>query len=214
VIAIAAGGNHSLALQADGTVVAWGENINSQGYYVGQSVVPSYVGKAAAIDAGDYHSLAIKSNGAVAGWGDDSQGQTDTPGGLAAVTALAGGGGHTVALKANGAAAAWGNNLSGQCNIPTAVSNVISVAAGSAHSLLLLGSPPGNPVILSAVHSTGQFSVLIQTVLGKSYSLEYKDSLGASAWTGLPAIQGNGTFQTLTDSNATVAQRFYRVRQF
>jgi len=32
-MAIAAGGNHSLALRADGTVVAWGENINSQGFY-------------------------------------------------------------------------------------------------------------------------------------------------------------------------------------
>jgi hypothetical protein len=214
VVAIAAGGNHSVALQADGTVVAWGENINSQGFYAGQSVVPSDIGKAAAIGAGDYHSLAVKLNGVVAGWGDDSQGQTDPPGGLAAVTALAGGGGHTIVLKANGFASAWGNNLNGQCNVPTAVSNVIGVAAGSAHSLLLLGGPAGNPVILSASHSAGQFNVLLQTVSGKSYSLEFKDSLGASSWIGLPAVQGNGTVQVLTDPNATVTQRFYRVRQF
>jgi hypothetical protein len=214
VAAIAAGGNHSIALQADGTLVAWGENINSQGFYVGQSVVPAAVGKAAAIGAGDYHSLAVKLNGAFAGWGDDSQGQTDPPGGLGAVTALAGGGGHTIALKANGFVAAWGNNLNGQCDVPTAVSNVIGVAAGSAHSLLLLGSPAGNPVILSASHSAGQFNVLVQTSSGKSYSLEYKDSLSASTWTGLPAVQGNGTVQVLTDPNATVTQRFYRVRQF
>jgi Regulator of chromosome condensation (RCC1) repeat/Kelch motif len=214
VIAIAAGGNHSLALRADGTVVAWGENINSQGFFVGQSVVPAAVGKTATISAGDYHSLAIKLNGAAAGWGDNSLGQTDVPDGLGVVTALAGGGGHTVALKANGSPSAWGNNFSGQCNIPTAISNVISVAAGSAHSLLLLGSRPGNPVIMSAVHSAGQFSVNIQSFTGKSYSLEYKDSLGASTWTALPAVQGNGTLQVLTDANATVAQRFYRVRQF
>jgi hypothetical protein len=214
VIAIAAGGNHSLALQSDGTVVAWGENINSQGFYVGQSVVPSDVGKAAAIGAGDYHSLAVKLNSAFAGWGDDLQGQTDPPGGLGAVTALAGGGGHTIALKANGSVAAWGNNLNGQCDVPTAVSNVIAVAAGSAHSLLLLGSPAGNPVILSASYSAGQFNVFVQTSSGKSYSLEYKDSLSAPTWTGWPAVQGNGTVQVLTDPNATVAQRFYRVRQF
>jgi hypothetical protein len=214
VIAIAAGGNHSLALQADGTVVAWGENINSQGFYVGQSVIPSDVGKAAVIGAGDYHSLAVKLNGAVAGWGDDSQGQTDPPAGLPAVTALAGGSGHTIVLKANGSAAAWGDNLNGQCNVSTAISNVISVAAGSAHSLLLLGIPAGNPVILSASHSAGQFNVFVQTASGKGYSLEYKDSLSASTWIGLPAVQGNGTIQVLTDPNATVTQRFYRVRQF
>jgi hypothetical protein len=214
VVAIAAGGNHSLALRADGTVVGWGENINSQGFYVGQSVVPADLGKAVAIGAGEYHSLAVKLNGAVAGWGDDSQGQTDAPGGLASVTAVAGGGGHTVALKANGFALAWGNNLNGQCNVPTAVSNIIGVAAGSAHSLLLLGSPAGVPTILSASHSGAEFNVVVQTASGKSYSLEYKDSLGASSWTGLPAVQGNGTLRVLTDPNATVAQRFYRVRQF
>jgi hypothetical protein len=214
VIAIAAGGNHSLALRTDGTVVAWGENINSQGFYAGQSVVPADLGDAAAIGAGDYHSLAVRLNGAVAAWGDDLQGQIDAPGAVGAVTALTGGGGHTVALKANGFASAWGNNLNGQCDVPTAVSNVIGVAAGSAHSLLLLGGPAGNPVILSASYSGGQFNVVVQTASGRSYSLEYKDSLGASTWTGLPAIQGNGTPQVLTDSNATVAQRFYRVRQF
>ena len=120
----------------------------------------------------------------------------------------------TPILKANGFAAAWGNNLNGQCDVPNAVSNVIGVAAGSVHSLLLLGSPAGNPVILSASHSAGQFTVLVQTASGKSYSLEYKDSLSASTWVGLPAVQGNGTVQTLTDPNATVAQRFYRVKQF
>ena len=208
VTAIAARGNHSVALQSDGTVIAWGENINSQGFYVGQSVVPSDVGKAAAIGAGDYHSLAVKANGSIAGWGDDSQGQTDGPGGLGAVTALAGGGGHTVALRANGFAAAWGDNLSGQCAVPAAVSNVISVAAGSAHSLLLLATAVGNPVILSANHTGGQFSVVVQTSSGKSYSLEYKDSLSASTWTGLPTVPGNGTIQILTDANATVAQRY------
>jgi hypothetical protein len=119
-----------------------------------------------------------------------------------------------VALRANGLAAAWGDNLSGQCAVPTAVSNVISVAAGSAHSLLLLGTAAGNPLILSASHTGGQFSVVVQTSSGKSYSLEYKDSLSASTWTGLPAVQGNGTPQVLTDANATVAQRYYRVRQF
>lgn len=214
IVAIAARGNHSLALRSDGSVVAWGENINSQGSYVGQSVVPADIGGASAIGAGDYHSLAIRANGTISSWGDDSQGQIDPPEGLSGVIALAGGSGHTLALKSNGAALAWGNNLSGQCDIPTGVTNVLSVAAGGAHSLLLLGTVPSNPVILKPTYGAGQFSVTVQTISGKKYSLEYKDALNAATWTALPAIQGNGALQDLTDPDATVTQRFYRVRQF
>jgi len=109
-MAIAAGGNHSLALRTDGTVVRGAKISIRKASYAGQSVVPSDLGDAAAIGAGDYHSLAVKLNGAVAAWGDDLQGQIDAPGAVGAVTALTGGSGHTVALKANGFASAWGNN--------------------------------------------------------------------------------------------------------
>lgn len=199
---------------SDGTVVAWGENINSQGYYVGQSTVPSPLGNVSAIGAGDYHSLALKNDSTVAGWGDDSQGQTDTPAGLSGVLAIAGGGGHTVALKNNGSALAWGNNLSGQCNISPALTNVVAIAAGGSHTLLLLGSKPGAPVLVNPHYSGGQFTVLVQTSNERNYSLEFKDSLTGTTWTSLPSVHGNGTLMLLTDPDATVGQRFYRVRQF
>jgi hypothetical protein len=215
VIAIAAHGNHSLALQSDGTVVGWGENIDSQGFYVGQSVVPSDLGNASVIGAGDYHSLAVKSDGSIVGWGDDSQGQTDPPRGSSAITAIAGGSGHSVALRANHSGIAWGNNLSGQCNIPNGRTNVVAVSAGSAHTLLLLGGAlPGNPVLLNPTYHGGQFSILVQTISGKDYSLEYKNSLDDGDWGALPPVHGNGALQLLTDPSATVAHRFYRVRQF
>lgn len=214
VIAIAARGNHSLALLSDGTVVAWGENMNSQGNYVGQSAVPSLLAYVVAIGAGDYHSLAVKNDNTITGWGDDSQGQTDAPAGLAGIVAIAGGGGHTVALRNNGSALAWGNNLSGQCNISPSLTNVIGIAAGGSHTLLLLGSVPGAPVLLNPHHSGGQFTVLVQTSNGKNYALEYKDSITGTAWTSLPSVHGNGTLMLLTDPDATVGQRFYRVRQF
>src|SRR5258708_1619242 len=50
--AIAAGGNHSLALKSDGTVVGWGYND------YGQSTVPANLTGVIAIAAGDAHSLA------------------------------------------------------------------------------------------------------------------------------------------------------------
>jgi hypothetical protein len=214
VIAIAARGSHSLALLSDGTGVAWGENINSEGNFVGQSSVPSLLANVVAIGAGDYHSLALKIDSTIDGWGDDSQGQIDTPPGLAGIVAIAGGGGHTVALKNNGTALAWGNNLSGQCNISPGLTNVIGIAAGGSHTLLLLGSVPGAPMLLNPHRSGNQFTVLVQTANGRNYALEYKDSITGTTWTSLPSVRGNGTMMLLTDPDATVGQRFYRVRQY
>ena len=65
MVAIAAGGAHSLALKADGTVVGWGYNDYGQanGAAAGSNVV--------AIAAGGTHSLALKADGTVVGWGDN-----------------------------------------------------------------------------------------------------------------------------------------------
>jgi hypothetical protein len=57
VVAIAAGGYHSLALKNDGTVVSWGMNT------YGQTNVPSGLTNAIAIAAGEYDSLALVGNG-------------------------------------------------------------------------------------------------------------------------------------------------------
>ncbi len=59
LIAIAAGGYHSLALRPEATVVAWGDNT------YGQSTVPPNLTAVSAIAAGEYHSLALKSDGTV-----------------------------------------------------------------------------------------------------------------------------------------------------
>jgi hypothetical protein len=214
VIAIAAGGNHCLALQADGTVVAWGDNTDALGNFAGQSMVPPGLAGVTAIGAGDYHSLAVQADGTVVAWGDNSDGQSQPPTNLVGVVAVAGGGGHTVALKGDTTVAAWGNNWYGQCNVPPAISNVVAVAAGNSHTLLLVGSPPSPPLLVNPRRQGTQFSAAVQTVFGKFYSLEYKVSLGATNWTALPAIHGDGSLQTLTDPNATDGQRYYRVRQF
>ena len=80
VVAIAAGDRHSLALQSDGTVVAWGAgttNTNSDGNY-GQSLVPTGLINVVAIAAGGDHSLALKSDGTVVSWGASTV--SDRPG--------------------------------------------------------------------------------------------------------------------------------------
>ena len=57
IVAIAAGGNHSLALKVDGTLVAWGRN------YAGETSVPAGLSGIVAIEAGGTHSLALKADG-------------------------------------------------------------------------------------------------------------------------------------------------------
>jgi hypothetical protein len=92
-VAIAAGGEHSLALKSDGTVVAWG-NTN-----FGQTNVPAGMSNVMAIAAGDAHSLALINDGTLVSWGDNTYGQTNTisegPG--LAVKLIAAGGNHSMA---------------------------------------------------------------------------------------------------------------------
>ncbi len=214
VIAVAAGGNHSLALKRDGTVVAWGDNNNAQGKFAGQSIVPPGLSNVVAISAGAFFSLAAKSDGTVVAWGDNGQGQCNPPAGLSNVVALAAGYGHALALQSSGKVAAWGADWNGQCDLPAACSNVFAVAAGAYHSLLLLDAPAAPPQLLTPTRQSGSFSFLVPSLNRKNYALEFKDSLTQTNWTALPTVNGNGALRLLTDPDATVPQRYYRLRQW
>jgi hypothetical protein len=214
VLAVAAGGNHSLALRTNGTVVAWGENTDAEGDFVGQSVVPAGLTGVVAIAAGEYHSLAVRSNGTVAVWGDNSQGQLSVPPGLSNVVAVAGGGGHSLALKADGTVAAWGADWNGQCDLPPTLVNVVALAGGEEHSLLLVTSILPTPKLLNPARTTKTFSFLIQTLYRKHYALDFENSLTPANWSAVGTNAGNGALELLTDRAATNAQRFYRLRQW
>src|SRR5207237_1361854 len=136
VTAISAGEVWSLALRADGTVWAWGDN--SWGQLANDQVgVPSPtpvrvrgLAGMVAVAAGYAHGLALGRDGTVWAWGDDEVGQLGdggaygsrpTPGRvavLAGVTAVATGSAfgssHSLALEADGSVWAWGNNSDGQ----------------------------------------------------------------------------------------------------
>jgi secreted trypsin-like serine protease len=95
-MAIAGGGFHSLALRANGTVVAWGDNT------YGQTNVPADLTNVVAIAGGGYYSLALQANGTVVAWGDNTYGQTNVPADLTNVVAVAGGYLHSMALENDG----------------------------------------------------------------------------------------------------------------
>lgn len=80
VAAIAAGGDHSLALLNNGTVMAWGENTYGElgnGTTTMSDVPVAVKGLTGvvAIAAGEEHSLALLSNGTVMAWGDNAEGE-------------------------------------------------------------------------------------------------------------------------------------------
>lgn len=130
-LAIAGGGNHSLALKSDGTVAAWGNNTS------GQTNIPVGLSNVVSIAGGNFHSLALKSDGMVAVWGNNTSGQTNIPVGLSNVVGIAAGSDHNLALKGDGSVVAWGLNSFGQTNAPASLSNVVAIAAGFQHSLSL-----------------------------------------------------------------------------
>lgn len=142
IVAVAAGFNHSLALDASGHVWSMGENSGGQlgrgdpsVDYVTPEPIPG-LADVVAIAAGLNHSLALKSDGTVWSFGENFNGQlgrTDDNGnpshpahptpaqipGLADVVAIAAGSNHSLALKSDGTAWAFGNNDGGQLGNPT-----------------------------------------------------------------------------------------------
>lgn len=133
---IAAGGNHSLALAADGGLWAWGYNSNGQlgtGSDAFSEEDPAPVSSLAGVDIaelapGTTYTLATTDEGVVWGWGANDTGQLGTgqagpnertpvpipPLAGESVAALAAGSLHSVALAADGRLLAWGHNGEGQ----------------------------------------------------------------------------------------------------
>jgi hypothetical protein len=95
VVAISAGFDHSLALTASGTVVAWGGNT------YGQRTLPRLSG-VNAISAGQYFSLALLNNGTVRAWGRNNFGQLNISSRVTNVFSIAAGYQHSVFGLRNG----------------------------------------------------------------------------------------------------------------
>jgi alpha-tubulin suppressor-like RCC1 family protein len=163
-VGLAAGVMHTLLAKSDGTVWAWGGNLEGQlgDGTTNRSSVPLHITglpDVIAVAAGYYHSVALAADGTVRSWGRNYYGQlgdgttTQRPApvevsGLTGVTAVAAGEGSTYALKSNGTVWAWGNNMEGQLGDGTTtnryepvqvsgLTNVVAIAAGGVFALAL-----------------------------------------------------------------------------
>jgi hypothetical protein len=94
VVQVAVGGSFTVALRANGAVVAWG----GQGQGPGLTNVPAIATNVVQIAAGMSHSLALASDGCVLAWGSNSDGQTSIPATLSNVVQVAAGSAHSLAL--------------------------------------------------------------------------------------------------------------------
>lgn len=139
-VAVSTGGEHTLALQADGTLWAWGFNLHGQlgNGSVVDSLTPVQVGNATgwkAISAGGIHSVALKADGTLWSWGSNDNGQLGTGAadlvahpapvqvGIASDwAAISTGELHTLALRRNGIVFSWGFNQGGQLGDGTVIS--------------------------------------------------------------------------------------------
>jgi hypothetical protein len=92
----------------------------------------------------------------------------------------------------------------------------VAIAGGDGLSLALVGDGPpvGRALLASPIWKGRSFGVPVPTQSGRVYRLEYQSSSADANWIALPLVAGNGGVRQLTDSTATGAQRFYRVRRW
>lgn len=68
-----------------------------------------------------------------------------------------------------------------------------------------------SPILFAPAKVGSNFIASIQTEPGKTYTLQFADSLSVLNWQNLFNILGTGALETITNSAPRVAQRFYRL---
>jgi alpha-tubulin suppressor-like RCC1 family protein len=127
---IASGNDHNLALNANGSLLAWGAGSDGQlgDGSKGTKLAPEPIGNVftwAFVSAGQGHSTALRTDGSLWAWGSNGDGQfgNGTTTGSSSPTSIgdeqdwafvSAGSDHTLAVKTDGSLWAWGANGVGQ----------------------------------------------------------------------------------------------------
>jgi hypothetical protein len=73
-------------------------------------------------------------------------------------------------------------------------------------------NPIGSPFLLRPTLTGNLFQFSFDAVRGRTFVVEYENSLNESNWQTLQTILGNGSIHTITDRVDRVQQRFFRFR--
>ena len=140
--------NHTVALKADGTVMATGYNA------YGECDVSDWK-DVVDVSAGYNYTISLKANGTVVATGYNEYGQCDVLDWVDIVSVSAGHN-HTIGLKADGTVVATGNNASRQCNVSN-WKDIVAVSAGHNHTI---GLNADGTVVATGYNDYGQCDVL------------------------------------------------------
>ena len=184
IVAVAAGGGHTVGLHSDGTVIAIGDNRSGQCNVSDWSDV-------IAIAAGRSHTVGLRSDGTVVAVGSNVDYDGNHTGacdveGWTNIVAIAAGEVHTVGLRRNGSLVAAGNdhdfyaNFAGQCDVSD-WTGIEAIAAGSVHTL--------------GLSSDGRVSVA-----GRAFS----DPDDLRDWQGITAVAAGSHFAVGLPGDGTV----------
>lgn len=210
--AVAAGANHSVALQSDGTVWTWGLGTSGRLGHGNETsrLSPMRVAFAPAnawssIAAGTAHTVAIRSDGTLWAWGDNTDGQigdntsanfrtlptqeqSATP---TTWVQAAAGLRHTVAVKTDGTLWAWGDNGSGELGDGTAAPKLVptSITAGYTIPPFVIATTPANRASHVAV-GTRTFTAVFDRAMKAS-------TINSSTFT-IGSVSGSVTFNAAT----------------
>lgn len=139
--------NHTVALKADGTVMATGYNA------YGECDVSDWK-DVVDVSAGYNYTISLKANGTVVATGYNEYGQCDVLDWVDIVSVSAGHN-HTIGLKADGTVVATGNNASRQCNVSN-WKDIVAVSAGHNHTI---GLKADGTVVAAGRNHFGQCNV-------------------------------------------------------
>ena len=168
---VAAGAEHTVGLESDGTVVAVGDN------YWGQCDVGGWTG-ITQVAAGAFHTVGLKSDGTVVAMGYNVYGQCNV-GGWTNITQVAAGAEHTVGLKSNGTVVAVGWNANGQCNVGSrSWTGIIQVATGAFNTV---GLRADGTMVAVGWNDYGQCNVagwanIVQVAAGSWHTVGHKSN--------------------------------------
>lgn len=149
---VSCGSWHSLAIRNNGSLWAWGANLNGQlgdGSNVFKTI-PVQVGNSTQwmkTEAGDYHSIGLRTDGTIWAWGNNGSGQlgqgnvnsSNVPIPIGMDTNwidIAAGGDFCLALKQDGSLWAWGKHTYGQLGIGSNTTQTLPVRVDSLHTYI------------------------------------------------------------------------------